>query len=156
MRVRIELTQNPEEEEVVIRCGRADATVEKIRQYVLQQTREASPVTFFKDDRAYYFPLDRVLFFETDGERIYAHTADDAYRIKYRLYELEELLPDYFVRAAKSAIVNVLQIYSVQRNLSASSLVSFKGSHKQLYVSRFYFKELRRRLDERARLGSDA
>lgn len=155
MRVRIELTQNPEEEEVVIRCGRVDATVEKIRQYVLQQTREDSPVTFFKDDREYYFPLDRVLFFETDGERIYAHTADDAYRIKYRLYELEELLPDYFVRAAKSAIVNVLQIYSVQRNLSASSLVSFKGSHKQLYVSRFYFKELRRRLDERARLGSD-
>ena len=62
------------------------------------------------------------------------------------------MLPLNFVRAAKSAIVNVRKIYSVTRNLAASRLIQFTGSHnshKQIYVSRYYYKEFRQRLRER-------
>ena len=31
-------------------------------------------------------------FFETDGEKIFGHTKDEAYEVKQKLYELEELL----------------------------------------------------------------
>jgi DNA-binding LytR/AlgR family response regulator len=69
--------------------------------------------------------------------------------MKYRLYELEGMLPRNFVRAAKSAIVNVRKIYSVTRSLAASSLIQLTVSHKQIYVSRYYCKEFRQRLRER-------
>lgn len=150
MKIRIELVPDLQEDEVLIRCGRVDDTVQKIQQYILEQSSLASKITFYKQNQEFYFPLDDILFFETEGENVYAHTVNDAYRIKYRLYELEEILPRYFARAAKSTIVNIMQVYSITRNLTASSLVQFINSHKQVYVSRYYYQELRRRLNERS------
>ena len=151
MKIRIEVVDGLPEDEVIIRCGRVDETVNKIYASVFEQLHSELQLTFYKQNEEYYFPLDDVLFFETEDEHVYAHTKDDAYRIKYRLYELEEQLPKYFVRAAKSTIVNVTQVYSVTHNLTASSLVQFSGSHKQVYVSRYYYKELRQRMNDRNR-----
>jgi DNA-binding LytR/AlgR family response regulator len=151
MKVRVELTDGTEEDEVVIRCGRVDETVRKLCRYVAEQTVPELGLTFYKRNREYYFPLDSVLFFETEGESVYAHTIDDAYLIKHRLYELEQMLPRDFVRVSKSTIVNVRKIYSVTRDLSSSSLIQFQGSHKQIYASRHYYRELRQRLQERSR-----
>lgn len=150
MKIRIELVNDLTEDEVLIRCGRVDDTIQKIHQYILEQSQSGPKITFYKQNQEFYFPLDDILFFETEGEHIYAHTANDAYLIKYRLYELEQMLPRSFVRAAKSTIVNIMQVYSITRNLTASSLVQFIDSHKQVYVSRLYYQELRRRLNERS------
>ena len=150
MKIRIELVNDLAEDEVLIRCGRVDDTIQKIHQYILEQSLLGTKITFYKENQEFYFPLDDVLFFETEGEHIYAHTTNDAYRIKYRLYELEKILPKNFVRAAKSTIVNIIQVYSITRNLTASSLVQFIDSHKQVYVSRYYYQELRLRLSERS------
>ena len=151
MKIRIEITENLIEDEVVIRCGRVDETIQNIHQYILEQSAINKKITFYKQNEEYYFPLQEVLFFETEGEHVYAHTVNDAYRIKYRLYELEEMLPRYFVRAAKATIVNTKQIYSIARNITASSLITFIGTHKQVYVSRYYYNELRQRMNERVK-----
>lgn len=150
MKIRIELVNDLTEDEVLIRCGRVDDTIQKIHQYILEQSQSIPKITFYKQNQEFYFPINDVYFFETEGEHIYAHTANDAYLIKYRLYELEEMLPRNFARAAKSTIVNIMQVYSITRNLTASSLVQFIDSHKQVYVSRLYYQELRRRLNERS------
>ncbi len=135
---------------MLIRCGRVDDTIKKIHEYILEQSLLVSKIVFYKQNQEFYFPLDDVYFFETEGEHIYAHTLNDAYRIKYRLYELEQMLPKNFVRASKSTIVNIMQVYSITRNITTSSLVQFKNSHKQVYVSRYYYKDLRHRLSERS------
>ena len=150
MKIRIELVNDLAEDEVLIRCSRVDDTIQKIHRYILEQSQSSQKITFYKQNQEFYFPMDDILFFETEGEHIYAHTANDAYLIKYRLYELEQILPRNFMRAAKSTIVNVLQVYSITRNLTASSLIQFIDSHKQVYVSRYYYQELRQRLNERS------
>lgn len=151
MKIRIEVTDDLTEDEVLIRCGRVDETIQKIHRYILEQSRSNLKITFFKQNQEFYFPVEEVLFFETDGEHVYAHTAADSYRIRYRLYELEEDLPPSFVRAAKSTIVNIKHVYSIARNITSSSLVQFINSHKQVYVSRHYYKQLRQCLNERSR-----
>ena len=143
MKVRIELVEDASDDEVIIRCGRVDDTVQKIQQYIKELAVSKSQFTFYKANQEFYFPIDQVLFFETEGEFIYAHTAKDAYRIKHRLYELEEMLPRCFVRASKSTIVNSKQVYSITKNLTASSLVTFMNTHKHVYVSRNYYQQLR-------------
>lgn len=150
MKIRIEIVDGLTEDEVVIRCCRVNETVQNIQKYALEQSSSVAKITFYKQNQEFYFPLGNVLFFETEGEQIHAHTADDAYLIKYRLYELEEILPRHFVRAAKSTIVNITQVYSITRNLTASSLVNFIGSHKHVYVSRNYYQQFRQRLNERS------
>lgn len=151
MKIRIEVTDDLPEDEVVIRCGHVNDTITKIHNFILEQSESLSKIIFYKQNQEFYFPLDAVLFFETGGEHVYAHTASDAYQIKYRLYELEKILPCQFVRASKSTIVNLRQVYSITRNITSSSLLQFVNSHKQVYASRHYYKELRQRLNERSR-----
>ena len=150
MKVRIELVDNLAEEEVLIRCGQEDDRIDKIHQFILEQSFSEIKIVFYKENQEFHFPLNDVLFFETEGEHVYAHTITDAYQIKYRLYELEEILPKCFVRVAKSTIINIIQVYSVTRNLSSSSLIQFINSHKQVYVSRYYYKQMRQCLNERS------
>lgn len=149
MKIRIEVTEGLPEDEVVIRCAKVDDTIQKINQFVLDTAAGEAQIVFYKQNQAFYFPLDEVLFFETDGEKVYAHTAADAFQVRQRLYELEELLPRHFLRVAKATIVNLRQIYSVTRNLTAASLIQFAGTHKQIYASRHYYQTLRQRLEER-------
>lgn len=143
MRVRIELVDDDSENEVIIRCGRVDDTVRKIQQYITEQSAPEAQIVFYQENQEFYFPVEHILFFETEGSRIYAHTEKDSYRIKYRLCELEELLPRYFIRSSKSAIINSRKVYSINRNLTASSQVTFQNSHKHVYISRNYYRQFR-------------
>ena len=150
MKILIEVASDLPEDEVVIRCCRVDETIQRIQALISEQGAADTRLTFYKQNSEFFFSVASILFFETEGDSIRAHTADDVFITKYRLYELENLLPRYFVRASKSTIVNIRQVYSITRNITASSLVNFNGSHKHIYVSRHYYQQLRQRLSERS------
>ena len=59
------------------------------------------------------------------------------------------MLPGFFMRVSKSTILNTDRVYSLTRNLTASSLVTFADSHKQVYVSRNYYKALVNKIKEK-------
>jgi DNA-binding LytR/AlgR family response regulator len=147
LKLRIEVIDGLAEDEAVIRCGRVDETIQKLQEYIKGLSR--SQITFYKELQEFYMPVDEILFFETGSEQVYAHTKDDSYKVRLKLYELETVLPRNFVRAAKGAIVNTAHIYSINRNLASSSQIRFIGSHKQVYVSRHYYQGLKYKMNER-------
>ena len=149
MKVRIETTPHLSDDEIVIRCKQSNETIEKLYKMLTDEANLNSDLVFYKKGEEFFFPLQNVLFFETSADNVYAHTADDAFHVKFRLYELEEFLPAYFVRVAKSTIINVKHILSINRNLTSASLVQFYNSHKKVYVSRLYYKTLKQKLNER-------
>jgi len=147
VKLRIELSDDWSEEEVIIRCGRMSEEVAQIQAYI--QSLAAPKLRFYKGNQEFYLTLEEILFFETEGEQVYAHTGNDAFRVRHRLYELETMLSKSFVRAAKGTIVNTARIYAIHRNLTASSQIQFIGTHKHVYVSRHYYKALREKMEER-------
>lgn len=149
MKIRIELVTADEDEEIIIKCKKVDENAQKIHDYLANRQNPKLQLVFFKEAQEYYFALDEVLFFETATDGVYAHTENDSYRIKYRLYELEEKLPKNFIRVSKSTILNVKHIYSIQRNITSSSRVEFRNTHKEVFVSRMYYKVLMTKLQER-------
>lgn len=149
MKVRIEIEEELQEEEVIIRCSRMSEQILKIQDTVMEHAGGKRHIVLKNGEVAYYLPLEEVLFFETESKTVYAHTKDKMLETEYKLYELEELLPGSFMRISKSAIVNLEPIYSITRNLTASSVVEFVHSHKQVYVSRNYYKSLVERLAEK-------
>jgi len=149
LKIRIEVTDNVDETEVIIRCRELDGTVSNIQKAIAEKTSNMPKMVFYKDKDEYYFPLTNVLFFETDNDTVFAHTAADVFKTDFKLYELQKILPGMFVRVSKSAIVNIVHILSISRNLTSSSLIRFHKSHKQIYVSRLYYKDLRQKLNER-------
>ena len=148
MKVRIEIDSNIEEDEIIIRCKELTKSIQKIEE-TIQQENQIIHFTFYKDNTEYYIPLNSILFFETSGNEINAHTSNEIYKVKYKLYELEEILPVNFIRVSKSTILNVDHIFSIEKNLTASSIVQFNKTHKQVYVSRNYYKKLKERINER-------
>lgn len=60
-------------------------------------------MVLYKKETEYYVKLDDILFFETGINGIEAHTKNDIFQTKRKLYELEELLPGIFMRISKSA-----------------------------------------------------
>lgn len=147
LKIRVELDDSITEEEVIIRCRELTPEIVGLQKAISEQGEKFS-LSFFKDNIEYFFSIDSILFFETSDRSVDAHTASDVFQIKYKLYELENLLPKSFIRVSKSTILNVSRIYSIDKNITSSSLVSFEGTHKQIYVSRSYFKALKKRLDE--------
>ena len=149
MKVRIEIDGNCAEEEIIIRCSEISEEVQRVQKLISSNLSVSPQLTLYKDTQEFYIPLRQILFFEASGESVYAHTPDEAFRAKRRLYELEDILPNFFARISKSTIVNTLHIMSVSRNVASSSLIQFHKSHKQVYVSRYYYKQLQQKLQER-------
>ena len=141
MKLRIEITDEQGEDEVIIRCSQVDENVRKLQSFI--KDLSSPKIVFYKGQQEFFLPLEEILFFETEGERIYAHTTNDAFRVKYKLYELEEMLPRNFARASKGTIVNTSRIYAINRQLTSSSQVKFTNTHKQIYISRHYFNALK-------------
>ena len=146
MKVRIELDPQMDEPEMIIRAPRLTEDVARLQQLILEQ--KMTPLTFYKDRSEYFVDVSKILFFETDGEKIYGHTREDAYEVRQKLYELEEILPITFCRISKSTIVNAKQIYSIEKSFSGTSTVNFYQTHKQVHVSRHYYQLLKERLKE--------
>ncbi|EFW00446.1 response regulator of the LytR/AlgR family protein [Streptococcus australis] len=146
MKVRIELDTQMDEPEMIIRAPRLTEDVARLQQLILEQ--KMTPLTFYKDRSEYFVDVSKILFFETDGEKIYGHTREEAYEVRQKLYELEEILPVAFCRVSKSTIVNTKQIYSIEKSFSGTSTVNFYQTHKQVHVSRHYYQLLKERLKE--------
>ena len=155
MKIFIETNENLTDDEIIIRCKKPTKAIQKIYQIIADEISLAPNLVFYKENEEYYFPFQEVLFFETNGDKVYAHTSDDTFFTKFRLYELEEILPGYFVRVAKATIINIKHILSISRNITSASLVQFHNSHKKVYVSRLYYPTLTQKLNERRHYDED-
>ena len=140
MKVRLEIDDSLKEDEIVIRTKEY---TEELKQ-LISNFKSKPSIQFFKQDTEYYLDLDAILFFESDNGTVYAHTVSDMFSTTQKLYELENILPNFFLRISKSTIVNIQRIYSLSHSVS-SHLITFQNSHKQVYVSRMYYKVLKER-----------
>lgn len=153
MRVKIETVSGLQETEVTIRCEQLDESIVMLQNHIVEQGNGRRCLPLSRGDTEYYIPIEKIYFFETEGKDIFAHTAEQLFECPYKLYELEELLPGGFMRISKSTIANLDYIYSITRNLTASSQAEFQGSNKSVLISRSYYKAVRERLRERRLKG---
>lgn len=149
MKIRTEIDPSVETSEIVIRAPYITEELLEIQKALLAANHQKKQMVFYKDTTEYYFPLERVLFFSTNDRQMDAHTANDVFQVKYKLYELENELPLNFLRVSKSTVINVDKIFSLTKNITSASSVEFANSHKEVYVSRHYFNALQNRLESR-------
>lgn len=154
MKIRIEVDKDLKEDEITIKCAELTDNIKKVQQAISSVTQKTEKFTFYKENVEFYISLEEILFFETEANIINAHTKHEVYQVKYKLYELEQILPINFLRVSKSSILNIDKIFSITKNLTSSSEVQFQNTHKQVYVSRYYYKILKTRLDEKRGFAS--
>ncbi|MBN2510154.1 MAG: LytTR family transcriptional regulator [Spirochaetales bacterium] len=92
--------------------------------------------------------LADILFFRACGNTLFAHTAKQAYEMKYRLFEMEKLITcENFIRVNKSNIVNVLRIREIIPWFGGRILLRFTDSDERVEVSRNYVKDFKQFLN---------
>lgn len=148
MKIKIDISPTYSEKELVIRTNKKDEEVQAIIDGIKDIEEKFNHLNGYIGETVYALELKDILFFETNDRNVYAHTVNNTFQIHYRLYELEENLPDNFLRVSKSAILNVDEISSLSRSVTGN-LIQFKDTYKQLYVSRRFLKELKTKLAQR-------
>lgn len=151
MKIILDVHEDMQEDEIHIRCSELNEEILCIQKYLQSVLSKRKEILVYKDETEYYLALNQVLFFETSGREIIVHTTNQSYQVKYKLYELEELLPDNFVRISKSTIVNVSTVYAINRSSMSNGMIEFLNTHKQVSVSRSYYKNFRFVLEEKRR-----
>ena len=149
MKIEIDIDENIKDLEVIIKCAEINDIVQILQKYLSHISDDKKQIIFYQNEKEYYFNVSKILFFETSDIGIDAHTKDDIFTVRYKLYELEELLPAYFMRVSKSTILNTHEVYSITKNIASASKIEFYGTHKIVYVSRNYYKPLKYILQER-------
>lgn len=151
MRVRIEIAED-RDEEIIIRCRERNERIVDIERALDSALKSSGELALYINGTEYFVPRSEILYFESEGDRIFAGTKSHRYVTTFKLFELEDLMPSYFVRISKSTIANVKLISSIKREVTGNGELTFKGSEKKVYFSRSYYKKLRAKIDE-VRLG---
>ena len=144
MKMRIEIDATLEEEEVIIKCRQLNKKVSDIQQALSNISDCENKIVLERDGKEYFIQIEDILFFETQDKKVFVHTEEEVYYSKNKLYELEKILPYIFIRVSKSTILNIRKVYSISWNIPSSSVVEFLHTPKKVFVSRTYYKVLKR------------
>lgn len=147
MKVRIEIDETLTDIEIVLRGSKDGPEIHQLAKEIEQDHLTPVGLVFYQADKEFYFDPKLILFFETDGRDVYAHTQTESFMVNYRLYEIEESLGFKFMRISKATIVNLQQVYTITRNVTGAK-IGFQDTYKEVYVSRRYYKVLKENIEE--------
>ena len=131
------------EEQIVATVHEPSELTEKVRQLVMEHTGTDRIAAYWEDDIK-MLPFSQIACITVcDGKTYAVDVKGTQYRLKQRLYELESILPSFFIRINKSAIANEQQIERFAATFSGAVDAVFRGGYRE-YVSRRCFAEIKR------------
>lgn len=102
-------------------------------------TSATSKIVGFKDEAYHVINHVSILYFEALDAGVLCHTATDVYRLKEKLYQLEERLPsDRFIKVSRSFIVHIDAVTRIIPWFNRRLLLKFERSKKEVEVSKNY------------------
>ena len=132
------------EESVTVVAHTPSALTEQIENLVLSYKGE-DKISVWNEDEILQLPfVDIECITVIDRKVIAIDKNNNQYRIQKRLFELEEMLPSYFIRINKSSLANENRILRFKTVWSGGVDVIFKCGYQD-YVSRRCFSEIKRR-----------
>ena len=139
------IIDNEKDEELILTSHSANEFTAKIENLVLSYNGN-DELSVFSDDESLSIKISDIECVTVMDRKTYVIGKQGIkYRTHMKLFELETILPKYFIRINKSAIANERKIVSYKANFNGSVDAIFKCGYKD-YVSRRCFAEIKRRL----------
>lgn len=129
------------DEEVLIYAHEKNEIIKEIERIVQQSNSE---LIGYKDNEAKKLSLFNINCFISENNKVFALT-DEKVQVKLRLYQVEDMVDENFVKINQSCIANIKQIEKVQATFSGSLSIVFKNGYKD-YISRRNLKNVKERL----------
>ena len=136
------------DEEVVATVHRRTALTDEIEALILNYAgADRIPAYTEEDMKMLAFP-DIECVTVLDGKTYAIDTKNQRYRLRQRLYELEALLPSFFIRINKSTLANENRLDRFAVTYSGGVDAVFQCGYTE-YVSRRCFAKIKRRFEQK-------
>ena len=141
MKLRIVIDPN-RDEEIIIYAHEKSHLVCEIEELVKNHSVDLIGYT---ENETVKLDLNDIYCFYIEDNKVIALTENEKYRLKSRLYQLEENLSDNFVKINQSCIANIKKIDRFKATVGGSLTVVFKNGYVD-FVSRRNLKNVKERL----------
>ena len=142
MQIEIKLDESCKEPKIIIHT---DKMTEEVSQIVKLLSEEKPEVfaAIHENGEIVLLEQTEIILIYAENERVYAKTKDGSYRLKARLYELEERLnKKMFIRISNSEIINLKEVKKFDLSFSGTICVSMSDK-TATYVSRRYVRKIK-------------
>ena len=136
-----------EEESITLCVHKRTPLADKIEELVNNDelTIDGININGYLDKDIVPLKLEKISRFYSEDDKCYASVDSKTYQIRKRLYQIEEILPSYFIRINKSSIININFIKRFNTSWTANVFVELKDGVKD-YISRRQLKNVKERL----------
>ena len=136
------------EEEVVATVHNRTALIDELEALILKHAGTDRIPGYTEDDIKMLSISEIDCITVLDGKTYAIDSRNCRYRLKQRLYELEQQLPSSFIRINKSTLANEARLDRFQVTYAGSVDAVFKCGYTE-YVSRRCFAQIKRRLESK-------
>lgn len=134
------------DEEIVVTAHNRTALIDEIEALICKHTDR---IPGYTEDDIKLLPVSEIECITVlDGKTFAIDSKNRRYRLKQRLYELEQQLPASFIRINKSALANEARLDRFQVTYAGSVDAVFKCGYTE-YVSRRCFAQIKRRFESK-------
>ena len=135
-----------EAEECVTITAHAPSALTDAIEALIKEQHKPTVITLYREGEL------RTVAFEdiecltvTDGKTIAILADGETWQVRHRLYELEQIVPTYFIRINKSALANIHRLKKFSSTYAGAVNAQFQSGYTD-YVSRRCFANIKRRL----------
>ena len=136
------------DEEIVITAHERTDMIDRIEAIVMESNDNSRVVAYNEDEIRFLSFSDIECITVIDGKTYAVDTRGSKLRLKKKLYELEAILPPYFIRINKSSIANEKRLEKFTAAFSGAVDAVFKCGYVE-YVSRRCFAQIKRRFGKK-------
>lgn len=141
-RIIIEKPDEGEEEQIIVKCRNLSPELLNVLNTI--KTRGNLLIANMGSEIHRVDPRD-VFYIETVDNKTFVYCKSSVYESKQKLYELEELKMNDFLRISKSCIVNLSKIKSLIPSMSGR-LEAVLSNGERVVISRQYVNDLKKNL----------
>jgi DNA-binding LytR/AlgR family response regulator len=141
MKLQIVIDPN-RDEEILIYAHEKTPLITEIEEIVKSHSVD---LIGYAQDETVKLNLNDIYCFITEDNKVYALTENEKFKIKSRLYQLEEKLDNNFVKINQSCIANIKKIDRFKATVGGSLTVVFENGYVD-FVSRRKLKNVKERL----------
>ena len=138
MKIEFDINEKYQENKIIICTNKITEDVKKL----IEKIRDEENIKLYG-----YKDENKIESIYSEDKKVFARTeSNEIFEIKKRIYELENILSEKFVRISNSEIVNFSKVQSLDFKIIGTIVLKFY-TDRYTYVSRRYVKKIKEYLN---------
>ena len=125
MDIELVIDEEIEKEKIIIYAKNNNSQITEIINKITNNNDNT--IIGYIESEAFILNVKDIWSFYTEDNKVYAKMSNKIYKIKYRVYEIEEMVKNFsFIRISNSEIVNIKKIESLNLGITGTVIFKFK------------------------------